>query len=90
MLNTCRVGDAHACGNIDTGGSSNVYANGRAIHCVTHSQSHCDIQVGGSPNVYSNGLAHARIGDMCGPMCLCPFIHPDTGQVSGSPDVFTN
>lgn len=90
MPETCKVGDVHGCGNIDTEGCPDVIVNGSNIHCVSHAQSHCDIQVGGSPDTFSNGLAHARKGlDMCGPGCLCP-VHPDTVESSGSSDTHTN
>jgi len=55
MKQVCRVGDTHTCGSIDTGGSPDVFINGRAAHRQGDSQSHGGVQFGGSSTVFVNG-----------------------------------
>lgn len=88
MPKMCRVGDTHACGDVDTTGSPNAFANGLPIHRVTDQHEHDITQVEGSPNYFVNGLPVARVGDnQGGPDKLG---HPPNPQVTGSPNIFVN
>ena len=88
MPAVCRVGDTHACGSDDTGGSPNVFINGMAAHRQTDSQSHGGVQQDCSSNVFVNGLGIARIGDFTAGEPPPPVMHGDHPQTSGSPNVF--
>jgi uncharacterized Zn-binding protein involved in type VI secretion len=87
MAAACRVGDTHSCGSVDTGGSPNVYINGRATHRNGDSQSHGGVQDGSSSTVFVNGQGAARVGDytLGEPP---PAQHSDHPEASGSPNVF--
>ena len=85
MPAVCTVGDNHICGSVDTGGSPDVFINGRAAHRVSDGDSHGGIQAEGSSSVFSNGLGFARIGDMNGG---CPVPCEPNAEATGSPDVF--
>ena len=90
MPAACRVGDTHSCGSVDTGGSPDVFINGRAAHRHSDSQSHGGVQNDCSPNVFINGLGIARAGDYTLGEPPPPVMHSDNLQASGSPDVFVN
>ena len=86
----CRIGDNHACGSVDTGGSSNVFINGAGVHRATDSQSHGGVQHGASSTVFVNGLGVARIGDYTQGEPQPPFAHGDNPEVTGSSNVFAD
>ena len=88
MPAVCRVGDTHTCGSVDTGGSPNVFINGRAAHRRTDSQSHGGVQSDCSSTVFVNGLGIARIGDFTAGEPPPPIMHGDNPQSTGSPNVF--
>jgi len=90
MPAVCRVGDTHTCGSIDTGGSPNVFINGKAAHRKGDSQSHGGVQHDCSPDVFVNGLGIARIGDYTLGEPPPPVQHSDNPEAVGSPDVFAN
>jgi len=90
MPKACRVGDVHSCGSVDTGGSPNVFINGKAVHRQTDSQSHGGEQHDCSPNVFANGLGIARVGDYTAGEPPPPVQHGDNPESTGSPDVFVN
>lgn len=88
MPAACRVGDTHACGDVDATGSPNIFVNGRPVHRITDQHTHIIPQLEGSPNVFANGLGIARIGDnQDGPD---EWGHPPNPQVTGSSNVFVN
>lgn len=82
-----RVGDSHACGSTNVGGSPNVFVNGKKVHRIGDSDAHGGTQVGGSSNVFTNGIGVARIGDV---HSGDPLDHSPSPEASGSPDVFVN
>lgn len=90
MPEICRIGDSHACGATDVGGSGDVFANGLGVHRVGDAEDggHGSVQVGGSPNVFVNGISVARVGDACSDCPVPP--HAGTPQVTGSPNVWVN
>jgi uncharacterized Zn-binding protein involved in type VI secretion len=90
MPAVCRVGDAHTCGSVDTGGSSNVFINSMAAHRRTDSQSHGGVQNDCSATVFVNGLGIARVGDFTLGEPPPPVMHGDNPEASGSPNVFAN
>ena len=88
MPSACRVGDTHTCGSVDTGGSSNVFINGRPAHRRGDSQSHGGVQNDCSSTVFTNGLGIARVGDYTLGEPPPPIMHSDNPEASGSPNVF--
>jgi len=88
MPSICRAGDTHTCGSVDTGGSSNVFINGRGVHRFGDSQSHGGVQHDCSSTVFANGLGVARVGDDTKGEPPPPVGHSDNPQLSGSPNVF--
>jgi len=88
MPAVCRVADNHSCGSVDTGGSGNVFVNGRAVHRQGDSQSHGGVQNGCSSSVFANGQGLARIGDFSIGEPLPPEAHGDNPEETGSPNVF--
>jgi len=88
MPAVCRVGDNHTCGSVDTGGSPNVFVNGRAAHRHSDSQSHGGVQNDCSATVIINGFGIARIGDFTAGEPPPPVMHGDNPQANGSPNVF--
>lgn len=85
MPQVCRIGDPHACGNTDAGGSPDVFVNGIPVHRIGDGHAHGAVQVGGSWTVFANGRGVARIGDE---QSTDDLLHPPNPQVSGSPDVY--
>ena len=64
MANFCRIGDRHACGSPNVGGSGNVFVNGMGAHRFGDAQGHGGIQWECSNTVFVNGLGVARRGDL--------------------------
>lgn len=87
MPAVCRVGDRHACGDIDASGSENVMVNGSPAHRLADRHTHGAAQIQASPNVLVNGLGIARVGDDQGADSLG---HEPNPQATGSSDVFAN
>lgn len=87
MSKACRIGDGHACGDTDTGGSPNTRINNKNVHRYTDSHAHGASQVGHSPNVRINGLGIARIGDNHSGDALAHLPNP---QITGSPNCYVN
>lgn len=86
MPAVCRVGDVHACGSPDAGGSSDVFVNSRAIHRIGDGDAHGGTQVGGSATVFANRKGVARIGDVHSGDPIPG--HVPSPEASGSPNVF--
>ena len=90
MPAVCRVGDSHTCGSINTGGSPDVFINGKAAHRQGDSQAHGGVQSGCSKTVFINGLGIARTGDFTAGEPPPPVKHGDNPEAGGSPDVFAS
>lgn len=86
MPAVCRVGDAHSCGSTDTGGSPNVFVNGKPIHRIGDPDAHGGTQVGGSSTVFANGKGVARVGDVHSGDPVPG--HVPSPEATGSPNVF--
>ena len=90
MPSICRIGDTHTCGSVDTGGSGNVFINGRGVHRHSDSQSHGGVQWDSSSTVFVNGLGVARVGDFTLGEPPPPIFHSDNPEAVGSPNVFAD
>ena len=88
MPAVCRIGDVHACGSVDTGGSNNVFVNGVGIHRQGDADAHGGTQVGCSSTVFANGKGVARVGDVHSGDPIPKDGHPPSPEATGSPNVF--
>jgi uncharacterized Zn-binding protein involved in type VI secretion len=96
MSGVARIGDPISCGDVEAGGSGNVFANGMPVTRVGPDMTagHCWSPTpiaSGSATVFVNNLPVARKDDPIVVHGGCPNTSPHGGTISGaSPNVFAD